>query len=211
VKKNFLKLTSFIFGIFILAFGVALSVKSNLGVSPISCVPYVCSFKSQFTLGELTIFFNTILVVLQIIILRKSYRFLQLIQLPMVFIFGIFIDFNMSLISNLVVSTFFGKLIFALISCVVMGVGVYIEVKSNITYLPGEGLVIAISDTIKKEFGKVKISMDTSMVILGVIISILFFHKIKGLGVGTILAAFSVGAIVRMINKISDKFIKVKS
>lgn len=80
--QNFqlLKCIQLILGLFILALGVSLSVKADLGVTPISCVPYVYSIVVPFSLGELTIFMNAIFILLQIVILRRKYRYIQLIQ-----------------------------------------------------------------------------------------------------------------------------------
>ena len=61
-----------IIGLFIMSFGVALSVRSNLGTTPISCIPYVLSFKFPLSLGTITILFNTLLIIIQILILRSN-------------------------------------------------------------------------------------------------------------------------------------------
>lgn len=69
-----------IIGLFIMSFGVALSVRSNLGTTPISCIPYVLSFKFPLSLGTITILFNTLLIIIQILILRSKFPKIQLLQ-----------------------------------------------------------------------------------------------------------------------------------
>ncbi|MRT92979.1 cytidylate kinase family protein [Ancylomarina sp. 16SWW S1-10-2] len=203
MKKNNILLKIIIFGIglFVMAFGVALSVKANLGVSPISCIPYVFSFKSPLSLGTLTIFFNIFLMLIQIGILRRNYRLIQLLQLPMVFAFGLFIDFALRLISGLNLSNYFLQVLFCLISCILIGFGVFLEVKAKLTYLPGEGLAMAIVDTFKKEFGKVKIGVDSTLVFIGLISSFVFFHQLQGIREGTVVAAILVGFIAKFCTK----------
>lgn len=200
-KKITLRLLVFSFGLFVMALGVALSVKANLGVSPISCIPYVYSFKLAYTLGQLTIFFNILLIILQIILLRRNYRLVQLIQLPVVFIFGYFIDLTLKMVSDLSVSNYMWQAAWCLLSCVVIAFGVFLEVKANITYLPGEGLARAISETLKKEFGRSKIGVDTSMVVFGVISSFIFLNHIQGIREGTIAAAILVGFMAKYFSK----------
>ena len=195
------KIGVFALGLFIMAFGVALSVKANLGVSPISCIPYVCSFKVPLTLGTLTIIFNLGLILLQVAVLRRNYSLLQLMQLPVVFTFGIFIDFAMRVLSNLDISNYYLQVFWCLTSCVVIGLGVFLEVKAKFTYLPGEGLAMAIADTFNKEFGKVKIGVDSSMVILGVFSSYVFLHQLQGIREGTVVAALFVGFIARFFGQ----------
>lgn len=196
-----LKIITFTFGLFVMALGVALSVKANLGVSPISCIPYVFSLKFAFTLGTLTIFFNIFLMFLQLVVLRRTYRLIQLLQLPVVFAFGLFIDIALHLTAGLNVSNYILQAFWCLTSCVVIGFGVFLEVKANFTYLPGEGLAMAIADTFKKEFGKAKIGVDSSMVVVGLLCSFIFLHQLLGIREGTVIAAILVGFIAKFFNK----------
>ncbi|MGQ1947591.1 DUF6198 family protein [Geofilum sp. OHC36d9] len=195
-----LKILIFTLGLFVMAFGVALSVKANLGVSPISCIPYVFSLKIAYTLGQLTILFNILLILFQIALLRKKYRLIQLVQLPVVFVFGFFIDLTLHMVSGINATNYIWQTFWCLLSCVVIALGVFLEVKANVTYLPGEGLAMAISQTFKKEFGKAKIGVDSGMVIVGIISSLLFSHKVEGIREGTIVAAILVGFIAKFFS-----------
>ncbi len=200
----------FIIGLFIMALGVTLSVKANLGVSPISCIPYVYCLKFPLTLGQTTIIFNIFLILLQIALLRKKYQLFQLIQFPVVFLFGYFIDFTMFLFSWLEPAQYLGKAFICLLGCIVLAVGVFFEVKSKLTYLPGEGLAMAITKTFNIEFGKSKIAVDSSMVVIGVISSLILLSGLEGIREGTVVAAVLVGYIVRFFNskiKLPDKWI----
>ncbi|MDK2929764.1 MAG: uncharacterized protein PWP73_1367 [Methanococcus sp.] len=201
MNKLFLRIVTFTLGLFIMAFGVALSVKANLGISPISCVPYVYSLKIPLTLGQLTIFFNLVLIMLQIVVLRRNYRLVYLAQLPAVFLLGLFIDMIMNVISNLYISSYVGQMALCIFSCIAIAFGVFLEVKAKIIYLPGEGLAMAISNTFKKEFGKTKIGVDVSMVAVGILSSFIFLHQVQGIREGTIFAAVLVGSIVKVFNK----------
>ncbi|MBI9112759.1 YitT family protein [Maridesulfovibrio ferrireducens] len=189
-----------ILGIFIMALGVALSVKANLGVSPISCIPYVYSLQSNYTLGELTIFMNTLFVIAQFLILRKKYTLLHFSQLVAVTLFGFYIDFALYLISGLNASTYVWQIICSLLSCIVIAFGIFLLVKANLTYLPGEGLTIVITDTFKKEFGKIKIGLDSSMVAIGIISSFILMNRLEGIREGTVIAALLVGYLVKLYN-----------
>lgn len=64
----------FVIGLFINSLGVSLITKASLGTSPISSIPYVLSLKLPMTLGEFTIFFSVLLILLQLLILRKNSR-----------------------------------------------------------------------------------------------------------------------------------------
>ena len=214
-KSQFLKGIQLILGLFIMALGISLSVKADLGVTPISCVPYIYSLVVPFSLGELTIFMNAVFILLQIAILRRKYRYIQLIQLLAVILLGYFIDFTLYLISGINPTTYLEQLLILLISCAFIALGVFLFVKANITYIPGDGLLVVISQTFKKDFGTVKICFDCSMVMIGVVSSFLFLHKLAGVREGTILAALIVGLLVKLYGKISlllaRKFLRIEN
>ena len=94
--RNHLVRRSIVFciGLIIMAFGVAFSIKATLGTSPISSLPYVTASISGLTVGTTTIIMNFAFVFLQILILRKQYEWLQLLQLPVSILFGLVIDFG---------------------------------------------------------------------------------------------------------------------
>ncbi len=195
------KCLQLISGLFFMALGVSLSVKADLGVSPISCVPYIYSLVLPFSLGELTIFMNGIFILLQIAILRKNYQYIQLVQFIAVILLGYFIDFTLFLISGINPTTYFGQLVTLLSSCSLIALGVFLLVKANITYIPGDGLLVVITKTFKKDFGKVKICFDSSMVVIGISSSLIFLHKLVGIREGTVIAALIVGLLIQFYEK----------
>ncbi|MFV0554588.1 MAG: DUF6198 family protein [Mangrovibacterium sp.] len=199
--KLILRILTFTIGLFILSTGVTLSVKANLGVSPISCIPYVYSLQFPLTLGQLTVILNVFFMLLQVLILRKNYRLIQLAQLPVVFVFGLFLDLTMNIFSAVHIEGYLLQVFFCLLSCVLIAFGVILEVKSRIIYLPGEGLAMAIAQAYKKEFGKAKVMVDCGMVAFGVISSFIFFHQLLGIREGTIVAAVLVGIIARFFGR----------
>ena len=202
MNKNIIKrILLFLTGLFIMAMAVALSVKANLGVSPISCIPYILSERYPLSMGQVTIIFNVGLILFQIVLLRKKYRIFQLVQLPVVIIFGLFTDFALFLVSDVSVNGYFSKLLLCLISCALLALGVFLEIKAKITYLAGEGVALALVETLNIEFGKAKIGTDTSMVVIGAISSLFYFHQLIGAREGTIIAALLVGFLVKLYMK----------
>lgn len=196
------KLPIFLLGLYLMSIGVILSVNANLGVSPISCVPYIYGLASPLTLGQTTVVLNVMLIFLQIILLRKAYKLFQLIQFPIIFLFGLFIDMNAEIFQGIVAHDYLAELLLCLLSCLILGLGVFLEIKASLTFLPGEGLALAISDTFNIEFGKAKIGTDTSLVIIGIISSFVILSSVEGIREGTIIAALLVGFTVRVYNKL---------
>ena len=126
----------FIIGLFINALGVSIITKADLGTSPISAIPYVLSLKFPFTLGQLTVIFSLLLVILQLIILRKNFKIEHILQIPVSFLFGYFIDMTMVMLSMIVSQNYLHSLLCLFIGCIILGFGVYLEVVANVVMLP---------------------------------------------------------------------------
>ena len=191
-----------ILGIFIMALGISFSVKSNLGTTPISSVPYVLSLGLPLTIGEFTIIFNAILLLMQIIIEKRNFKIIQLLQLPLCVIFGYFIDFHLFLINSLTCTNYFQQLILLILSCFILAFGIFLTVKANSIILPGDGLIRVITQVYHKEFGKIKPIFDISIVITAIILSLILFSSIIGIREGTIISAVLTGYIIQFYEKI---------
>ena len=191
----------FLVGLFVNSLGVSLITKANLGTSPISSIPYVLSLNFPFTLGNFTIFFSIFLIVLQLIILRKNFKLEHILQIPASIIFGYFIDLTMILFSWVNPEAYIMKIVYLLIGCLILGVGVYMEVLADVVMLPGESFVRAIVLTWKTNFGTTKICFDVSMSVIAAVLSFVFAGRLAGVREGTVIAALLVGFIARLIGK----------
>lgn len=191
----------FLVGLFVNSLGVSLITKANLGTSPISSIPYVLSLNFPFTLGNFTIFFSIFLIVLQLIILRKNFKLEHILQIPVSIIFGYFIDLTMILFSWVNPEAYIMKIVYLLIGCLILGVGVYMEVLADVVMLPGESFVRANVLTWKTNFGTTKICFDVSMSVIAAVLSFIFAGRLAGVREGTVIAALLVGFIARLIGK----------
>ena len=191
----------FLIGLFVNALGVSLVTKASLGTSPISSIPYVLSLNFPFTLGNFTIVFSILLIVLQILILRKNFKLENILQIPVSIAFGYFIDLTMYMLFWINPQNYFVKMIALLAGCLVLGLGVYLEVLADVVMLPGESFVRAIVQTWNTNFGTTKIVFDSSMAIIAGVLSFVFSGKLNGVREGTIIAALLVGFIARLLGK----------
>lgn len=190
-----------ILGVSIMSLGIALSLKSTLGTPPISCIPAVLSMAFPWTVGEFTIVFNALLVVFQMVLLRKI-TISQLAQMLVCILFGYMIDFNLLLIDFIHPSNYISQWILIIIGCFVLAFGLTIEVKSDLTMLPGDGAVVAIAEVLHTDFGKVKPFFDITIVAIGVVLSLSFLGHLEGVREGTIFAAVSVGFMIQFFVRI---------
>ena len=193
----------FIISLFFSALGVAFTKHGELGVSPTSSIANVISCKYTFwSLGTLLIIWNCILILGQILILRKNFQLIQLLQIPLSFLFGWFTDFGMWIVSYIPVNSYAMRLLMVVIGVVILGFGIALSVIADVILNSGEAFVKAISDTADKNFGNVKIAFDITCVVLAILLSLIFFdYKIVGTREGTIISALCTGMVVKAITK----------
>ena len=201
MKNHLQRYFWFVIGIIINSFGIALITKAGLGTSPISSLSYVLSLQFPFTLGQFTFVINMLFILAQFILLKKDFEPIQFLQIAVNVIFSACIDISMNLLGWLTISNFMAAIIALLIGCSILALGIAIEVAPDVLMVPGEGIVRAISTVLDKRFGNVKIIFDVTLVSTATILSFLFFGKLNGLGLGTIISAIIVGYIVNLLNQ----------
>lgn len=210
------RLIMYFLGLFTMTIGVALSVKSNLGVSPVSSIPYTMTCIWGIEMGKATIIFHCFLVLLQMILLRRNFKLINLLQVLVGIVFGYFTTFcnwGVSFLptpENLVI-----RLLMMLISTVIIAFGIFMYLPPNIMPLAGEGAMKAVSDVTGIAFPKVKVGFDITMVVISLISCLIFIKGLGSVGIGTIVAAFLVGSILNVIENFlgnyRDKWLGIKN
>ncbi|KXT67812.1 YczE/YyaS/YitT family protein [Streptococcus gallolyticus] len=210
------RLIMYFLGLFTMTIGVALSVKSNLGVSPVSSIPYTMTCIWGIEMGKATIIFHCFLVLLQMILLRRNFKPVNLLQVLVGIVFGYFTTFcnwGVSFLptpENLVI-----RLLMMLISTVIIAFGIFMYLPPNIMPLAGEGAMKAVSDVTGIAFPKVKVGFDITMVVISLISCLIFIKGLGSVGIGTIVAAFLVGSILNVIENFlgnyRDKWLGIKN
>lgn len=187
-------------GLTIMAFGVAFSIKAALGTSPISSLPYVTSLFTHLTVGNATIIMHCVFILLQILILRKEYKLIQLIQLPVAFVFGYLTDFAIWCINGISVCFYWQQWIICAIGIIMVALGVSCEVTASVVTLAGEGVVLAVCHVTHIKFGYMKVIFDISLVAVASALSFCFLHRLEGVREGTLAAAMFVGLLAKRFN-----------
>lgn len=200
ILKRYLLLLA---GLSIMAFGVAFSIEASLGTSPISSVPFVVSLFTPLTVGTATITMHCVFILMQILILRKDYHLIQLMQLPVAFFFGYLTDFGVWAVQGISCNTYWQQWIVCLIGILLVAVGVSFEVKAGVVVLAGEGVVLAVCKVLPKiKFGYMKVGFDVTLVVIACILSFVFTGHLQGVREGTVAAALLVGLIAKQLGKL---------
>lgn len=191
----------FTVGVLINSFGIALITKGALGTSPISSTPYVLSMQASFlTFGTATFLVNLLFIAIQIVLLRRDFQPVQLLQLLVNVVFSEFIDVSTALMGFFEPVGIVAQLACVVAGCAVLAFGISVEVAPDVILVPGEGAVRAIASVLKARFGTVKICFDLTLVAVALVLSFVFFGELRGLGLGTIISALVVGKMVNLCN-----------
>lgn len=206
MTKTIKRLLFYIGGIFLLALGINISKLAGLGISPVSAVPYSIELVWGLELGKATILIQVLFMVLQILLLRRDYKPTQLLQIGCVYFLSFFISYTSTdylLFWLPTPSMYIVKLIYLFISIIIIGTGIAFYLTSDFVPVPVEGLMQAIVEASggRFKFSNVKIVVDSALVIISAIISLVFLNELRAVREGTILAAILVGKVVGYIFK----------
>ena len=146
------------------------------------------------------------LILIQILILRKKYRPVQLVQLPVAFAFGYLTDFALWVLRDVTYTAYWQQWILCIIGIILVGFGVSMEFTANVVVLAGEGVVLAVCQVKPIRVSNMKIAFDVTLVASAVIISVIGLHHLAGVREGTVAAAILVGTFTKKFNKIQKKF-----
>lgn len=206
----FRRYTLFIIGLFIAAMGVALSTKASLGTSPVASVPYSVSLMSgRFTFGGWLNLWSVIQITVQVLLLRRKCKPVEIvIQTILAFVYGYLTNFACYLIRGLDVQGYIFQFECMLLGCLVLGLGIWVQLKGNVAMLPGEAMNRAISTVTGKKYENIKIFFDVVYIMVSALLGICFLGGLKGVREGSIIAAVLIGNIIKGYNYVWNRMTK---
>ena len=183
--------------------GVALMLHSGAGISAISSVPFAFSeLFPQLTLGTWTYIFQGVLV-FSLMVLRKKFSFV------VGFAFGEMLDVHQLWITTLP-QTIPLRVIYFIISYLIICIGIAISNRCGLPIIPTDLFPRELEDITKVKYSKIKIAYDVICLTITAILTGFGLGHIDGLGIGTVLAAFTMGKVVGLIGELMDKHINIE-
>lgn len=191
-------------GLLCLAFGVAFSVNSNLGVSPVNSFPYIVSLVLNMEMGNCVIMVFSFYILVQVVLLRKEFSWMNLTQIVFSTLFGYFVDLAKWVLGDFAIPTYAGQLVMLAISILLVALGVCLYMNVRLVNMPMEGMTHAINRKIfpDRSFHDVKVIMDCAVVMAGCVLSFVSLSRIEGIREGTVLCALLVGKVMKPMQKV---------
>ena len=167
--KLFARVCIYSLGLFILAFGVAFSINANLGISPVSSWAITVHMASGIGAGFSKTLFFILCILVQIAILRKNFKWIELTQILFSFLFGFFLDAAIWIIGDFILPSYVGQLIMLGISILFISTGLAIYLEARLIALPAEGIVLAFMQKYPHlTFQRIKVIKDCILVLLAI-------------------------------------------
>lgn len=198
----------FFAGLMFVSFGIAFVTKASLGTSPISALPYTLSLIiPKLTLGNWTILFSFLFMILQMIMLgRETKKTEIIIQIAITFAFGYFIDFSLFLIKAFSPQMYAVKMASLILGCFIIAFGAYLETVADVAMIPADAFIRALVKVTKKEYGMVRMISDVTMTLSAAALCLIFLGELTGVREGSIIGAILIGNIIRFYSR---KFVKL--
>ncbi len=197
----------FVVSLFFIGLGIALTKHAGLGISPISSVANVMSLKyTSVSFGTWVFFSNCTFLLGQILLQRRHFKPISLLQLPLSVLFGYFTDLGMWLAQLLPNEAYGVRLLLVLGGSTVLAFGFALSVIADVILNAAEAFVKALSETVKKDFSTTKVVFDVCWVAFSAGLSLLLFNgTLIGIREGTLISAFLVSFIVKLFRRGIEK------
>lgn len=196
MKKQFSKEGAFIAALFINSLAIALLVKSVFGVSTLSSLPLVISEIFPFVSFGMTNFIVQTVLLLILIAITHQPKHTYIYSFVIAFVFGLLVDLFELIVSPLP-NLFVIRIIYFILGWVLISFGAALFILSSMPLMPFDGFIKDLSSFLNVSVKKVKTTCDLIFVSSACILSLIFLHKLSGVGIGTIFMALFTGGLTQ--------------
>lgn len=208
LKKRECGGTFFLLGTLLSAFGIALQTRADMGISMVAAPAYILSLKIpvlSFGISECIV--QCVLFLLCCLLIKKFvfgllWSFFSAIPYAWV------LDCMINITGSIQPEAFMERMIVFLIGTVILSVGIAFYFRTNLPSQVYEMFVKVLADDKGWNINKVKIIYDWINCITAVLMSIIFFNALQGIGIGTIICTILNGPLIACWGKWLDTNLK---
>lgn len=187
-----------VIGTTIAGLGVYLMLIANMGMDPFSTLVNGVNRYVPLRFGTLSQIFNLIYLLISFLLNKKSIGIATVIYgLGCGYAINVFSDLQLRLLLSIppFINLIFGVLL--------LGIGIAIYLSARLGAGPVEGVMVFLTDFLKKDVHYIRIGLDVFNVAIGMLLGGIW-------GVGTLVAAFGTGPAITAGFKLVDLFSKTK-
>ncbi|MCL1931341.1 MAG: DUF6198 family protein [Treponema sp.] len=197
------RLLLYLLGNFVLALGVSVAVKSDLGITPVNSIAFVASRIFDIDHGLMTACVYAGYVLIQLAILGKEFHPINFLQIAVALLFGLFVSITNRLLSFPTPEAYWLRIALMAASVVIIALGIVLYLRANLLPQPAEGLLLAIQKKTRWKLHNIKLSFDFIVVAIAAALSFVTVHKVIGIREGTLIAMLGVGKVMGFFDHMS--------
>lgn len=205
MEKILRKIVTFTASMIVTSFSAVIATRANLGVSPITSIPYVSSIVIPTDFGAAVFTFNLVFFLLGIIIMRRDYKPLYALCIVFALVFSTMCDVYDSFLPYIDGSDYLMGWVFEIISAVTLAFGIALSALSSLTMLPADFFTRFVSTLYGFNFGYTKLVLDGIFVVITLIIGLVFLGRIEGIREGTLFLIIAVGPLLNVCMRLLTK------
>jgi len=204
--KNFAE-PAYLLGLIILALGVTLMEKADLGISMVVAPAYLISLKvSSLTFGMAEYTLQAVLLVVLVLVLRR-FKLSYCFSFVTAVIYGVILDSWIRILNDVAADALSIRIPLYLAGMLLCSMGISLLFH---TYLSPEVYELFVKEVSKKyhiNINKFKIGYDCTCCVVAIAMPYLFFGGLRGVGIGTVICALVNGIIIGQCSKFLEKYI----
>ena len=196
------KIATTLFGIFLIYAAVGVAIKCGIGVLPVDAAITTLSNIIHIKVGTVAIFFHGSFLIGQILLEKKDFRKIELLQILNITFGGIVLNFVLYVfLKNFSVTFYPVKLILATLSFLVGTFGCTLVLETHFVRTSMEGFIQLVAERIGITMGTLRRRIDIFLVIITV--ALIFLTKTDWtLREGTVIAALIFGPAMDFFQKL---------
>ena len=194
-KKWILRIALYLIGIMVLALGITLNTKTNLGVSPIISMPYAVAQIFGYETGTAVF-----------VALKGKFPPFQFLQVAASYLTSAFITIFDRIIPT--PDQMGMRLLVLALAIILTGIGAAVTVDVNIVPNPADGLARVLGERCGKNMGFGKNLFDFSAIVISLAIGLIGAGRPVGIGIGTVIAMVCTGRVIAAFNHFAKKKIE---
>lgn len=205
VKKYFLLVVLII----CTGIGVAISLKASIGVGAWDAMTKSIALLMDIKIGTMGMILNCSCVLGQLLLLRKDFKLIQLLQIPVSILLGIVVNFTLyEALSGFNLENYFILFILFIVAIVIIALAVSAVMVLNVVTLAVEGFCMALSKKINKDFALLRQGVDVCSILVSLIITFVFSQELtirEGTIVGMLIFGPLIGIFMKMLRPVFKK------
>lgn len=192
---------SLLLALAIIALSIALVIKADFGMTVVQAPVYVLSLALPFvSIGVWNYIVQGLIMVLMIAI-AKRVKVSYLLSFAAAVIYGLMLDFVNWLLAGVTAQFLWQRILFFGAGYILLCIAVAIFFTCKAPLMPYDIFVREVAAYKKITIPKLKWIFDIACITTAVVISLAITHKIKGVGIGTVIFAFTVSPVSSLIMK----------